>query len=111
MIFPVGWTIYYSFINTIHNYYFYFDRKIKKVHNTNSNLLLYILCAFIEIFIRYIGINEALSLESDLSKVAPHILLNGIKTSLFTSSIGRIIMFIQTALWYLFINRHTLFVV
>ena len=49
--------------------------------------------------------------EPDLNIVASHCLLNGIKISLFPSITVGMIMFISTGLWYLFINRHNLFVV
>ena len=81
------------------------------LNNIISIVLLCILCTLLRIFATYIGINGPLSLESDLSKVTSHNLLNGIKTSLFASIIGGIIMFISNALWYLFIDRHTLFIV
>ena len=60
-------------------------KNIKVLNNINSIVLLCILCSLLRIFATYIGINGALSLESDLSKVTPHILLSGIKISFFTS--------------------------
>ena len=75
---------------------------------TNGIVLLGIVSALIGIISTYLGINGALNIAPDLSKVAPHILLNGIKTSLITSIAGAIIMLVSTVLWYLFIKKHNL---
>ena len=74
-------------------------------------VLLGIFSALFGILATYIGINSALSMVPDISKISPHILINGLKTSLITSFAGGIIMLISTAIWYFFIKRHNLLVV
>ena len=49
-----------------------------------------------------LGISSALSIVPDISKVAPHILWNGINTSLVTTFSGGFILFLSTFLWYFF---------
>ena len=84
-------------------------KNIKEPYNTNGIVLLGIVSALIGIISTYLGINGALNIAPDLSKVAPHILLNGIKTSLITSIAGAIIMLVSTVLWSnLFIKKHNL---
>ena len=86
-------------------------KNINKLYNTNSIVLLGIFSALVGISATYIGIDSALSSVSDISKISPQILINGLKTSLITSFTGGIIMLISTALWYFFIKRHNLLVV
>ena len=85
-------------------------KNIKEPYNTNGIVLLGILSALFGILATYIGINSALSMVPDISKISPHILINGLKTSLITSFTGGIILLFSTALWYLFIKRHNLLV-
>ena len=85
-------------------------KNINEPYNTNSIVLLGIFSALFGIFATYIGIDTAFSSVSDISKISPQILINGLKTSLITSITGGIIMLISTGLWYFFIKRHNLLV-
>ena len=86
-------------------------KNINEPYNTNSIVLLGIFSALFGIFATYIGIDTAFSSVSDISKISPQILINGLKTSLISSITGGIIMLISTGLWYFFIRRHNLLVV
>ena len=86
-------------------------KNINEPYNTNSIVLLGIFSALVGIFATYIGIDSAFSSVSDISKISPQILINGLKTSLITSITGGIIMLVSTGLWYFFIRRHNLLVV
>ena len=86
-------------------------KNINEPYNTNSIVLLGIFSALVGIFATYLGIDAAFSSVSEISKISPHVLINGLKTSLITSITGGIIMLISTGLWYLFIRRHNLLVV
>ena len=86
-------------------------KNIKEPYNTNGIVLLGILSALVGISATYIGVNAAFSAVPDISNISPQILMNGLKTSLITSSTGGIILVTSTALWYFFIKRHNLLVV
>ena len=86
-------------------------KNINEPYNTNSIVLLGIFSALVGIFATYIGIDTAFSSVSDINKISPQILINGLKTSLITSITGGIIMLVSTGLWYFFIKRHNLLVV
>ena len=86
-------------------------KNIKEPYITNSIVLIGIFSALVGIFATYIGIDAAFNSVSDISKISPFILINGIKTSLITSITGGIIMLVSTGLWYFFIRRHNLLVV
>ena len=86
-------------------------KNIKEPYNTNGIVLLGIFSALVGISATYIGVNAAFSAVPDISNISPHILMNGLKTSLITSFTGGIIMVTSTALWYFFIKRHNLLVV
>ena len=83
-------------------------KNINKPYNTNSIVLLGIFSALVGISATYIGIDSAFSSVSDISKISPQILINGLKTSLITSITGGIIMLVSTGLWYFFIRRYNL---
>ena len=51
-------------------------------------------------------INNAFGMVSDISNIAPHILWNGLKTSLVTTFSGGFILLISTILWYLFSKKY-----
>ena len=86
-------------------------KNIKEPYNTNGIVLLGIFSALVGISATYIGVNAAFSAVPEITNISPHILINGLKTSLITSFSGGIIMLISTALWYFFIKRHNLLVV
>ena len=86
-------------------------KNMKEPFHTNGIILLGILTAFVGILATWIGVNSALSAIPDISKIAPHILLNGVNTALITTLTGGVILLISTATWYYFIKKHNLLVV
>ena len=52
-----------------------------------------------------LGISSALSIAPDISKIAPHILWSGLKSSLVTTFSGGFILFFSTFLWYFFSSK------
>ena len=85
-------------------------KNINEPYKTNSIVLLGIFSALVGISATYIGIDTAFSSVSDISKISPQILLNGLKTSLITSITGGIIMLVSTGLWYFYIKKYNLLV-
>ena len=85
-------------------------KNINEPYNTNSIVLLGIFSALVGISATYIGIDSAFSSVSDISKISPQILINGLKTSLITSITGGIIMLISTGLCYFYIKKYNLLV-
>ena len=71
-------------------------KNINKPYNTNSIVLLGIFSALVGISATYVAIDSAFSSVSDISKISPQILINGLKTSLITSITGGIILFVST---------------
>ena len=86
-------------------------KNIKEPYHTNGIILLGILTAFIGILATWIGVNSALNAIPDISKIAPHLLLNGVNTALITTFTGGAILIIATAIWSYFIKKHNLLVV
>ena len=86
-------------------------KNINEPYNTNSIVLLGIFSALVGIFATYLGIDAAFSSVSEINKISPNVLINGLKTSLITSITGGIIMLVSTGLWYFFIRRHNLLAV
>ena len=86
-------------------------KNMKEPFHTNGIILLGILTAFVGILATWVGVNSALSAIPDISKIAPHILLNGVNTALITTFTGSVILLISTATWYYFIKKHNLLVV
>ena len=86
-------------------------KNMKEPFHTNGIILLGILTAFVGILATCIGVNSALNAIPDISKIAPHILLNGVITALITTFTGGVILLISTATWYYFIKKHNLLVV
>jgi len=85
-------------------------KNIYEPYKTNSIVLLGVFSALVGIFATYLGIDAAFSSVSDISKISPQILINGLKTSLITSITGGIILLVSTVLWYFFVRRHNLLV-
>ena len=86
-------------------------KNIKEPYHTNGIILIGIFTAFIGIFSTWLGVNNALNAIPDISKIAPHILLNGVLTALITTFTGGVILLIATGIWVYFIKKHNLLVV
>tara|TARA_B100000029_G_C17482167_1_gene925935 strand:+ start:139 stop:480 length:342 start_codon:yes stop_codon:yes gene_type:complete len=53
-----------------------------------------------------VGISNTLSIVPDISKIAPHIMWNGLKTSLVTTFSGGFILLFSTVLWYFLSKKY-----
>ncbi len=81
-------------------------KNAKKPYHTNKIILLGVASAFLGIIATWLGINAALTAVPDISKIAPNILLNGVKTGLMTTYFGGFILITATGLWYYFNQKH-----
>ena len=81
-------------------------KNIKGAFHIDKIILIGSLTAIFGIIATGVGINNALSIAPDISKIAPHILWNGLKSSLVTTFSGGFILFFSTFLWYFFSARH-----
>ena len=81
-------------------------KNIKGAFHIDKIILIGSVTAIFGIIATGIGISSALSYAPDISKVAPHILWGGLKSSLVTTFSGGIILFFSTFLWYLFSIKH-----
>ena len=99
--------IYFSFLFLI----FISVKNLKSAYHIDKIILVGSATAIFGIIATAIGINNALSIIPDISKIAPHVLWNGLKTSLVTTFSGGFILLFSTALWYFFsykYKQHTL---
>ncbi len=94
--------IYISFLFLI----FISFKNLKCAFHIDKIILSGSLTAIFGIIATAIGINNAFSMVSDISNIAPHILWNGLKTSLVTTFSGGFILLISTILWYLFSKKY-----
>ncbi len=81
-------------------------KNMKGAFHIDKIILIGSATAIFGIIATGIGINGALSITPDISKIAPHILWNGLKSSLVTTFSGGFILFFSTFLWYFFSARH-----
>ena len=75
-------------------------KNIKGAFHIDKIILIGSGTAIFGILATGIGINGALSVEPDISKIAPNILWSGLKSSLVTTFSGGLILFFSTFLWY-----------
>ena len=94
--------IYFAFIFLI----FMSSKNFKSAYHIDKIMLIGSLTAIFGIIATAIGISNALSIYPDISKVAPHILWNGLKTSLVTTFAGGFILLFATVLWYFFSTKY-----
>ena len=94
--------IYISFLFLI----FISFKNFKCAFHIDKIILLGSLTATFGIISTAFGINNAFSMVPDISNIAPHILWNGLKTSLVTTFSGGFILLISTILWYLFSKKY-----
>ena len=77
-------------------------KNLKSAYHIDKIILVGSLTAIFGIISTAVGISIAWSTAPDISKIAPHILLDGLKTSLITTFSGGFILFLSTLSWYLF---------
>ena len=90
--------IYFALIFLI----FMFSKNFNSAYHIDKIILIGSLTAIFGIIATAVGISNALTTYPDISKVSPHILWNGLKTSLVTTFAGGIILLFATILWYFF---------
>ena len=94
--------IYFSFISLV----FISFKNLKGAFHIDKIILIGSGTAIFGIISTGLGINSALNIIPDISKIAPHILWNGLNTSLVTTFSGGFILFLSTVLWYFFSAKH-----
>ena len=83
-------------------------KNLKSAYYIDKIILIGSATAIFGIIATAVGISNTLSIVPDISKIAPHILWNGLKTSLVTTFSGGIILLFSTVLWYFFSNKYKL---
>ena len=81
-------------------------KNLKSAYHIDKIILIGSLTAIFGIISTAFGISNAWSIAPNFSKIAPHILLSGLKTSLVTTFAGGFILFFSTLSWYLFSNKY-----
>ena len=81
-------------------------KNIKGAFHIDKIILIGSATAIFGIIATAVGISNALSLSPNISKIAPHILWSGLKSSLVTTFSGGFILFFSTFLWYFFSAKH-----
>ncbi len=81
-------------------------KNCKSAFHIDKIILVGSVTAIFGIIATAIGISNALSIAPDISKIAPNILWNGLKTSLVTTFSGGFILLFSTVLWYSFSKKY-----
>ena len=81
-------------------------KNLKSAYHIDKIILIGSLTAIFGIISTAVGISNALSIAPNISKIAPHILLDGLKTSLITTFAGGFILLFSTLSWYLFSSKY-----
>ena len=81
-------------------------KNIKGAFHIDKIILIGSATAIFGIIATGVGISGVLSVAPDISKIAPHILWSGLKSSLVTTFSGGFILFFSTFLWYFFSAKH-----
>tara|TARA_Y100001970_G_C14084472_1_gene776530 strand:+ start:448 stop:786 length:339 start_codon:yes stop_codon:yes gene_type:complete len=81
-------------------------KNIKGAFHIDKIILIGSATAIFGIIATGIGISSALSINPDISKIAPHILWSGLMSSLTTTFSGGFILLFSTFLWYFFSAKH-----
>ncbi len=81
-------------------------KNFKSAYHIDKIILIGSATAIFGIIATAVGIRNALNIAPDISKIAPHILWNGLKTSMVTTFSGGFILLFSTVLWYLFSRKY-----
>ena len=81
-------------------------KNLKSAYHIDKIILVGSITAIFGIIATAVGISNALSIFPDISNISPHILWNGLKTSLVTTFSGGFILLFSTLLWYLFSSKY-----
>jgi len=77
-------------------------KNLKSAFHIDKIILIGSATAIFGIIATGVGVISALSIVPDISKIAPHILWNGLKSSLVTTFAGGFILVLSNFLWYFF---------
>ena len=94
--------IYFSFFILV----FISSTNLKGAFHIDKIILIGTGTAIFGIISTGVGISSTLNIVPDISKIAPHILWNGLNTSLVTTFSGGLILFFSTFLWYFFSAKY-----
>ena len=94
--------IYFALIFLI----FISSKNFKSAYHIDKIMLIGSAAAIFGIIGTAVGISNALSIVPDISKIAPNILWNGLKTSLVTTYTGGFILLFSTLLWFFFSTKY-----
>ncbi|MBH10347.1 MAG: hypothetical protein CMG74_08365 [Candidatus Marinimicrobia bacterium] len=81
-------------------------KNLKCAYHTDKIILIGSVTAIFGIIATVVGINNALSIIPDISKISPHILWSGVKSSLVTTFSGGFTLLFSTITWYFFSNKY-----
>ena len=81
-------------------------KNLKSAYHIDKIILIGSLTAIFGIVSTAIGISNAWSMAPNIANIGPHILLNGLKTSMVTTFAGGLILLFSTALWSLFSSKY-----
>ena len=76
------------------------SKNLKEAFHIDKIILIGSATSIFGIIATGVGISSVLSIAPDISKIAPHILWSGLKSSLVTTFSGGLILFFSTFLWY-----------
>ena len=85
---------------------FMFYKNLSNAFHIDKIILIGSVTAIFGIISTGAGVNSALSIATDVSKISPHILWNGLKSALVTTFSGGFILLFSTFLWFFFSNKH-----
>ena len=86
---------------------FMFYKNLSSAYHIDKIILIGSVTAIFGILSTWAGVISALSIATDVSKIAPHILWNGLKSALVTTFSGGFVLLLSTFLWYFFLIKHT----
>lgn len=81
-------------------------KNIKGPYNIDKIILIGSATSIFGIIASAIGINNALSIVPDISKIAPQILWDGLKNSLVTTFSGGFVLLFSTICWYFLSKKY-----
>tara|TARA_A100001234_G_scaffold169955_1_gene151199 strand:- start:184 stop:570 length:387 start_codon:yes stop_codon:yes gene_type:complete len=81
-------------------------KNIFSQYHTDKIIIIGAATSLLGIVSTVVGMNDALEFSKNMSKIAPHIMINGIKTSLITTYFGGFILLVSVLLWYYFKNKY-----
>ena len=94
--------IFFSFFVIV----FMFYKNLISAFHIDKIILIGSVTAIFGIISKWAGFSSALNIATDISKIALHILWNGLKSALVTTFSGGFVLLLSTFLWYFFSIKH-----